>query len=426
MRAIRPRPAFIHMRARSLTSFRRVTPSYAQIPRDIEDLLDEYCAQPQTPASLQMLMRTGRGDFLGKTNNLRQPYYSQRPGGLGHRIAKQNILRQVASFVRQEMPVRLARRIRDLDQVPLMRDMPSVQEVKGIYMNSFLEMLDAPEIHTPVQEEQFALLLFNLYEKHSSVLVKMARGAYELRQDLREGRLEGASDDLEFSAMTETQAFLERFYTSRIGIRVIAGQYLQLRDEDLGEDYIGMICLKTSPSDVVRQAADHATRLCRTTYGRAPRVDIVGRLDLTFAYIPTYLHYICLELLKNALRATAESHADAATLPAVTVVIADGKENEDVVIKVADEGGGIPRSQVGKIFSYLFTTASPSVQESFIGKHDHDNTSPIAGLGYGLPISRAYCRYFGGDLSIISMEKYGTDAFIHLSRLGDSKEPLPL
>ena len=44
---------------------------------------------------------------------------------------------------------------------------------------------------------------------------------------------------------------------------------------------------------------------------------------------------------------------------------------------------------------------------------------------YGLPISRSYARYFGGDLSIVSMEGYGTDAFVHLSRLGHHSEPLP-
>lgn len=57
---------------------------------------------------------------------------------------------------------------------------------------------------------------------------------------------------------------------------------------------------------------------------------------------------------------------------------------------------------------------------------DHGIDSPLAGLGYGLPISRSYCRYFGGDLSIMSMEGYGTDAFVYLARLGNTKEPVPI
>jgi signal transduction histidine kinase len=92
--------------------------------------------------------------------------------------------------------------------------------------------------------------------------------------------------------------------------------------------------------------------------------------------------------------------------PPIKVIIADGNDNEDVVIKVSDEGGGIPRSNMKKIWSYLFTTADPSIQEDMVGENqgDHSTDSPLAGLGYGLPISRSYCRYFGGDLSIMSME----------------------
>ena len=49
----------------------------------------------------------------------------------------------------------------------------------------------------------------------------------------------------------------------------------------------------------------------------------------------------------------------------------------------------------------------------------------LAGYGFGLPLSRLYARYFGGDLQILSMEGYGTDAYLHLNRLGNVQEPLP-
>jgi pyruvate dehydrogenase kinase 2/3/4 len=146
-------------------------------------------------------------------------------------------------------------------------------------------------------------------------------------------------------------------------------------------------------------------------------------------YVP-FTDYIMLELLKNSMRATVEWHGVDGDFPPIKVVIADGDENEDVVIKVSDEGGGITRSHMQKIWSYLFTTADPAIQEGMVGSTstqvDHGIDSPLAGLGYGLPISRSYCRYFGGDLSIMSMEGYGTDAFVYLQRLGNYKEPLPM
>jgi pyruvate dehydrogenase kinase 2/3/4 len=134
-----------------------------------------------------------------------------------------------------------------------------------------------------------------------------------------------------------------------------------------------------------------------------------------------------LELLKNSMRATVEWHGMDGEFPPIKVIIADGADNEDVVIKITDEGGGISRTNMKKIWSYLFTTADPSIQEGMVGGGvDHGIDSPLAGLGYGLPISRSYCRYFGGDLSIMSMEGYGTDAFVYLTRLGNTKEPLPI
>lgn len=75
---------------------------------------------------------------------------------------------------------------------------------------------------------------------------------------------------------------------------------------------------------------------------------------------------------------------------------------------MSDEGGGIARSGLPKIFTYLYSTAKNPLDE----KEDTDlgiSDAPLtmAGYGYGLPISRLYARYFGGDLQIISMEGYG-------------------
>ena len=134
------------------------------------------------------------------------------------------------------------------------------------------------------------------------------------------------------------------------------------------------------------------------------------------------------ELIKNSLRAVAEHHGVHTVMPPVKVIIADGENNEDVVIKISDEGGGIRRSHMPRIWSYLFTTATPAFEtdaSTFSSTGDHGTDTPLAGLGYGLPISRGYARYFGGDLNIMSMEGYGTDAFLHLNRIGDVAEPLP-
>eukprot|EP00571_Detonula_confervacea_P011759 CAMPEP_0172299748 /NCGR_PEP_ID=MMETSP1058-20130122/1983_1 /TAXON_ID=83371 /ORGANISM="Detonula confervacea, Strain CCMP 353" /LENGTH=444 /DNA_ID=CAMNT_0013009303 /DNA_START=361 /DNA_END=1695 /DNA_ORIENTATION=+ len=429
---------------------------------EIAEVVKKYGRKRPASASLETLLKTGRGELLSKNSTIQEAGDSES----FLKIAEEKrVLIQIANFLRRELPVRLAHRIQDLSSVPLLRDMDSTKAVKQIYIDSLLQLSSVPSISTPEQEEEYAAELEKLYSKHSSVLIQMAKGAYELRKQMRKGnetenngQQTKQSPGREFERMQHCHSFLDRFYMSRIGIRVLAGQYLALRQQqkthsdpaDPNNDYMGIICKATSPHQIVLHAADDATWMCQRRYGDAPEVIVSGNLDLTFPYIPTHLHYILLELLKNAMRATMEKHCGQddkgddfytgtdVDVPPINVVIADALENEDVVIKISDEGGGIPRSNVKQIWSYLFTTASPSIQEKLVAfgdggasnddnngaMQDHSIHSPLAGLGYGLPISRSYAQYFGGDLSIVSMEGYGTDCFLHLRRLGNSREPL--
>jgi pyruvate dehydrogenase kinase 2/3/4 len=168
----------------------------------------------------------------------------------------------------------------------MMKDMSSVKEVKELYIKSLLELSKFDKvIMNADQEEAFAKLVESIYERHSGILVQMARGAYEFRN--RVVKESGDSKDT-FARMEETHAFLDRFYLCRIGIRVLIGQYLALRQPPV-DNYIGIICGVTSPYEIVKRAIDDAAFMCTRKYGDAPEVIMSGRLDLTFPYVPTHL-----------------------------------------------------------------------------------------------------------------------------------------
>lgn len=222
------------------------------------------------------------------------------------------------------------------------------------------------------------------------------------------------------------QAFLDRFYMSRIGIRMLIGQQIALNEEPYREDYVGIIGTQVPVRNMAQVAAENARFICEEWYGlyEAPRVDIVCPAELTFMYVPGHLNHMLFETIKNSLRAVVETHgvnADPDNYPPVKIIIAEG--HEDITIKISDEGGGIPRSEVSDVWTYMYTTVqnTPMLEPDF---NKSDFKAPMAGFGYGLPISRLYARYFGGDLKLISMEGYGTDVYLHLNRLSSSSEPL--
>ena len=79
-----------------------------------------------------------------------------------------------------------------------------------------------------------------------------------------------------------------------------------------------------------------------------------------------------------------EKENEAGGFPPIKVIVVEGKE--DITIKISDEGGGIPRSAIPLIWTYMYTTMEgQNIDQDFDAS---DFKAPMAGFGYGLPLSR--------------------------------------
>jgi len=124
------------------------------------------------------------------------------------------------------------------------------------------------------------------------------------------------------------------------------------------------------------------------------------------------------------MRAVVEFYGEhCESYPAIRIILVKG--DEDLTIKIEDQGGGVPNSMVDRLFTYSYSTAeTPAVRAAGTMAPDM-NSAPLAGFGYGLPMSRLYARYFGGDLKLVSTEGYGMDSLVYLKVLAiDAKETL--
>jgi len=362
------------------------------------ELIPRYARRSATPVSLRQLLEFGR-----------------------HPTPKKLLL--AAQLMHRELAIRLAHRVVELQSLPYgLSEMRSVKRVCELYENSFADILMYPRPEREGEEERrFTELLRRIRDRHSDVVRQIACGVLELKQSCGMG-----ADDIHISS------FLDRFYTSRIGIRVLISQQVSMSLERSRQGYVGIIHIRCRPAHVAADAADAARALAYRHYGEEPpEVVILGKTDLEFPYIEGHLYHVLFELLKNSIRATMEHHMGRESFPPIKVIIADGYE--DVTLKIADEGGGISRSSLPKIWTYMFTTATVPPEaliqpEYGPGSHVHGargaSMDPLAGFGYGLPLSRLYARYFGGELSIASMEGFGTDAYVHLAKLGNRLEAL--
>ena len=148
---------------------------------------------------------------------------------------------------------------------------------------------------------------------------------------------------------------------------------------------------------------------------------LLSHISFSIAILNRYLSDLVSDVQNEG--SSGESK-EAPTVPSIRVVIVKGAE--DVTIKIADKAGGIPRSDARKVWSFAHTNMDESTMEKEMETDfETDEFTGSAIRGFGLPLARIYARYFGGELTIKSMEGFGVDAYLYLPVLGAACENLP-
>ncbi|KAF3145621.1 hypothetical protein TWF569_000274 [Orbilia oligospora] len=424
-----------------------------------------------------------------------------------------DLLLASASFTLRVLPIRIARRILSLRNLPyIVVSNPHISQIYNNYLHSLRLLLSFPKENFPSslkEEARFNDVLSEIVDTHSNTIPSLARGFSECKR---------------YVAPDVTTDFLEEHLRARIGTRLLAEQHLALHDASLTSDghtlpgvqatdpkaslstYIGTIDTHLNPTSIVKYCADFVGDICDMKYGVRPTVIVDGMTDAKVAYVPSHLEYILTELLKNAFRATIEKgNVDK---PIIVTIASAGMERYDdgsdsdsddegsssptkmlengessgmqqddwfsgvrpgtevqgdglksdilgiygssgtgdssgadtiraeaaraVTIRIRDRGGGIAPEHLPLIFKYSFTTFNNSTTVGGNGGYGANDaggldvistamneveSSTIAGLGFGMGLSRSYAQFFGGDLKVESLFGWGTDVYLGLRGL---------
>ena len=131
------------------------------------------------------------------------------------------------------------------------------------------------------------------------------------------------------------------------------------------------------------------------------------------------MHYIAIELLKNAVCATVDQYGvlNCEDAPPITVTLSASAA--EVGWCVADCGGGMPRARRETAFDYFMTSAPKVLEQSGYG-YSRSFGDDIEGYGLGLPMSRVYAGRLSGSVQLSSLAGHGTWATVNLCRHGTS------
>ncbi|KAK5191709.1 putative protein kinase [Exophiala xenobiotica] len=356
-----------------------------------------------------------------------------------------------ANYVRMELPTRIAHRLREMQRLPyVVVTNPHLSLVYELYYKSFENFRRMPVIRTVEENENFCKVIAGSLKEHMAVIPNLVMGVLECQ---------------ELVSADTMDKFVQAMLRARISRRVIAEQHLALTETfnspwhvpqpSSENEFVGEVLLRCNAKEIIERVGKFTVDICKSSAGAdpmTPEIKIQGHVNATFPYVLSHLEYIIGELLRNSVQAVMDRYQDPSQPPPpIEVLICETSQH--VVIRISDQGGGIPRDIMPFLWSFNKGPRSASRLENFrdvptlaatmqevrqleaaeekpSGKVRDSSLSTLAArapdlrLGMGLPMSRVYAEYWAGGLELHSLEGYGVDAFLQISKLGNQNEQL--
>ncbi|CCM01573.1 uncharacterized protein FIBRA_03633 [Fibroporia radiculosa] len=367
-----------------------------------------------------------------------------------------------ANYVRTELPVRIAHRLRDMQALPyVVVNQEGVAAVYEAYWAAFDKFRRYPPISTLEENDAFCGFVRSLLDEHKAVIPNLSLGLSLSSPYLDPDRLD---------------PFMHRMLVSRISRRVLAEHHIALskhlaakrKGHTVPDDRVGVIHLGLCVKDSIEKCARFLRRrpfdvdqdCVQDVVQDVAWSDVIidGHMDTKFSYIQAHLEYIVFELLKNSFRATRLRHPKNRQLPPIRATIVAG--DNDVTIRISDQGGGLLTPGIkhpSDLFSFSHVRNPARLDVSRLGAlrivsssgrgmtatvdeqldvmrnstevedpQQNAGVSPHPRIGIGLPMSNIFATYFGGSLELVSLDGYGTDVYLRLPKLGTSLEGIEL
>ncbi|RLV91102.1 Pyruvate dehydrogenase [Spathaspora sp. JA1] len=419
-----------------ISKFTRAAPVFRRFTRNISICQDEISQQERFLEEYKIRSILERPIIQYSTKPL--PKFSLKQLYTQSEKLNSNTILKNAYDTVEHLLIYNARRLREFRKLPYLVVLnPSISESYDTYLQTMSSLLRASLYppHTLQENTEFVeKVLGEFIDVHADTLPSLSRGFNEVHKLLTPQQI---------------KTFLDDHLRERISMRLIAHQHLELTKSINGKytpggKYNGVIKMLNIP-DLIKKNVDIVNDITMLKYDQQVQVQIDSNLyqgnywsksepilepnqDLTFPYIAYHLDYILMELFKNSFRA----HIENKVAQPVQVTISISRNPLFLELRIRDRGKGIPTKAYQRIFDYSFTTYESGEGEAnkTLNVPPGLGANTVAGMGYGLPLSKQYIEIFNetlvpndddwevdipptkGSLTVQTYNGWGTDVYL--------------